>query len=71
MFDKEYVLRNLYQIVCLEIPSEDEWVEFGLQYFSSWYYEDLKNVISATREIERSKQHYINMFHIWKGGENK
>lgn len=42
MFDKEYVLRNLYQIVCLEIPSEDEWVEFGLQYLSSWYYEDLK-----------------------------
>lgn len=71
MFDKEYVLRKLYQIVCLEIPSEDEWVEFGLWYFSSWYYEDLKNVISATRELERCKEYYINMFHTRQGEKNK
>lgn len=62
MFDKKYILWELYSIVCLYIADKEERIQFWLEYFESWYFEDIHHLINATRELERLQKFYIEEF---------
>jgi hypothetical protein len=61
MFDKKYILINLYQPFARDIELE-EWIQFWLEEFSPLLYNDIERIINITRDIERNKDRFIKKF---------
>ena len=62
MFDKKYILKAVYRVVCLDIVNEDKRVEFWLSNFNDSICEDIQWVIDFTRNLERRKDFYVDAY---------
>jgi len=62
MFRKEYVLKCLYPIVCMDIYNEEKWIEYWMEYYNDKIWENLENIIDVTRIIIRDREKIINSF---------
>lgn len=65
MFDKKYILWKLSVIFMFDM-SEEEFIEFWLDYFDRGFYEDIGTVIKATRELTRNHKFYVEEYKKWK-----
>lgn len=65
MFDKKYILEKLSVIFMFDMTEED-FIEFWLDYFNGWYFEDIGKVIKATRELTRNYKFYVEEYKKWK-----
>lgn len=65
MFDKKYVLKCLYPIVCMDIYNQEKWIEYWMENYNNKIWENLENVIEVTREIIRDRERIINRFNEW------
>ena len=61
MFDKKYILEKLSIIFMFDM-TEEEFIEFWLDYFERWYFEDIGTVIKATRELTRQHDFYVEEY---------
>lgn len=71
MFDKKYVLEQLYPMVCLKIHDKEKWIEFWIGEFDDDIGKDIKSIIDVTREIERYKDSIVRDFFTWMENMDK